>query len=156
MPSGKMMYKEGDTDTTISGRAVMWEDASDTLRAVSVDKPLPINVKNEVVSTVATGAAAIAASLTVPAGKTYQLDAITLALSTAPTTAGDLTVTLNAAVGAAYDALLYTVDPSATAMTSLVWQPNVPTFLEAGDALDVAYANADLRTYGLRIMATEV
>lgn len=37
-------YTEGDTDASISGGAVMWEDGSDTLRAVSAAKPLPVNV----------------------------------------------------------------------------------------------------------------
>lgn len=35
-------YTEGDTDATITGTAVMWEDTSDTLRAVSAAKPLPV------------------------------------------------------------------------------------------------------------------
>lgn len=37
-------YTEGDTDSTITGTAVMWEDTSDTLRAVSSTKPLPVNI----------------------------------------------------------------------------------------------------------------
>ncbi len=35
-------YTEGDIDATITGSALMWEDAADTLRAVSAAKPLPI------------------------------------------------------------------------------------------------------------------
>jgi hypothetical protein len=34
-------YTEGNTDSSISGMAVMWEDDADTLRAVSVAKPMP-------------------------------------------------------------------------------------------------------------------
>lgn len=37
-------YTEGDTDATITGPVVMWEDAADTLRAVSAAKPLPVGV----------------------------------------------------------------------------------------------------------------
>jgi hypothetical protein len=37
-------YTEGDTDTTITGTALLWEDTSDTLRAVSASKPLPVNI----------------------------------------------------------------------------------------------------------------
>src|SRR5207247_2512845 len=33
-----------DTDSTITGTAVMWEDTSDTLRSVSAAKPFPVNV----------------------------------------------------------------------------------------------------------------
>lgn len=36
-------YTEGATDTTITGVPIMWEDSSDTLRAVSSAKPLPIS-----------------------------------------------------------------------------------------------------------------
>ena len=35
-------YTEGDADTSITGTAFMWEDASDVLRPVSATKPLPI------------------------------------------------------------------------------------------------------------------
>ncbi len=35
-------YTEADTDASITGTAAMWEDAADTLRAVSMAKPLPV------------------------------------------------------------------------------------------------------------------
>lgn len=38
---GGTQYTEADTDATITGTAMMWEDTSDTLRAVSTSKPLP-------------------------------------------------------------------------------------------------------------------
>lgn len=41
---GGTEYTEAATDTTITGGVVMWEDASDTIRAVSAAKPLPISV----------------------------------------------------------------------------------------------------------------
>lgn len=40
---GGVEYTEGDIDATIVGSAIMWEDTSDTLRAVSAAKPLPIS-----------------------------------------------------------------------------------------------------------------
>ena len=103
-----------------------------------------------------TGAAAIATSLTVPAGATYQLISVTCNLSTAPTTSQAFTITLNAHAGAAYDTLLYTLDPSTTSVTDILWQPDVPIVLEGGDAIDVAYTNTDTRTYGVQITAAEV
>lgn len=39
---GGTQYTEGDTDATITGTAILWEDSADTLRAVSAAKPLPI------------------------------------------------------------------------------------------------------------------
>jgi hypothetical protein len=41
--AGSTQYTEGDTDASITGTAVMWEDSSDTLRAVSAAKPLPVS-----------------------------------------------------------------------------------------------------------------
>lgn len=41
---GGTQYTEGDTDASISGTAMLWEDTSDTLRAVSAVKPLPVNI----------------------------------------------------------------------------------------------------------------
>lgn len=41
---GGTQYTEGDTDASITGTAFLWEDGSDTLRAVSAAKPLPVSV----------------------------------------------------------------------------------------------------------------
>lgn len=40
--TGITQYTEGDTDASITGQAMLWEDTSDTLRAVSAAKPLPV------------------------------------------------------------------------------------------------------------------
>lgn len=45
---GGVQYTEGDTDESITGNAIMWEDTEDTLRPVSVSKPLPVEVQNEI------------------------------------------------------------------------------------------------------------
>lgn len=39
---GGTQYTEGDTDASITGTALLWEDTGDTLRAVSAAKPLPV------------------------------------------------------------------------------------------------------------------
>ena len=41
---GGVQYTEADIDATITGTAVMWEDAADTLRVASAAKPLPVEV----------------------------------------------------------------------------------------------------------------
>ena len=41
---GGTQYTEGATDATITGTAIMWEDAADTLTPVSSSKPLPVSV----------------------------------------------------------------------------------------------------------------
>jgi hypothetical protein len=41
---GGIQYTEGDTDSTITGTAALWEDAANTLRPVSSATPLPISV----------------------------------------------------------------------------------------------------------------
>ena len=98
----------------------------------------------------ATGAVAIASTMTVPVGQTYRLVSVTLHLDAAPTTSELFTVTLDAQAGAAYDTLLYSVDPAAHAMTDLVWLPDEELFFGGGDAIVVAYANTDVATYGVQ------
>ena len=103
------------------------------------------------VVTTGTGSAAIAVSYA--PNKVFYLDAVTVHLSAAPTTAGDLTVTLDAADGAAYDTVLFSLDPSEQSDTDVVYIPDQPLLCVSGDAIAVAYANTDGRTYGLRIIA---
>ncbi len=38
------VYTEGDTDASIDGIPILWEDAADTLRPASAAKPLPVNI----------------------------------------------------------------------------------------------------------------
>lgn len=99
----------------------------------------------------ATGAAAIAASATVPAGQPMRLVSITVHFSAAPTTSELLTATLNANAGAAYDTVIYSVNPSTGSTTDILFQPNYPLYLEGGDSIDVAFANTDTNTYGVQI-----
>jgi len=98
----------------------------------------------------ATGATAIATSTSISG--TYRLVSVTVHFNAAPTTTEDLTVTLNANDGAAYDTVLYSVDPSASSATDIVFIPDGDIIFETGDELDVAYANTDTNTYGLRIV----
>ena len=75
--------------------------------------------------------------------------------SVAPAANEDFTVTLNAGAGAAYDVLLYSVDPSVASLTSIVWQPDSVLWLAPGDQIDVAYTNTDTRTYGVEMTLEE-
>ena len=47
-------YTEASTDSTITGTAIMWEDSSETLRAVSASKPLPVDVQDTSITVDAT------------------------------------------------------------------------------------------------------
>ena len=98
-----------------------------------------------------TGAAAIAASVTVPAGANYTLESITCHFSAAPTTSEVLTVKLDALAGAAYDTVLYSINPSTGGTTDILWQPSQPLHFSGGDVIAVAYPNTDTRTYGVQI-----
>jgi hypothetical protein len=111
-------------------------------------------IRRTLTVTNATGSAAIATSTSLSAA--FRLSSVTLLFNTAPTTSENFTVTLNANDGSAYDAVLYTEDPSATSATSLVFIPDGDLVFESGDELDVAYTNTDSRTYGLRIVTQAV
>lgn len=41
---GGTEYTEGNTDASITGSAILWEDTADTLRSVSAATPLPVNI----------------------------------------------------------------------------------------------------------------
>lgn len=47
-------YTEGDIDATITGTALMWEDAADTMRVVSAAKPLPVDLQDTSVAVTGT------------------------------------------------------------------------------------------------------
>jgi len=95
----------------------------------------------------ATGAVAIASTLA--PGVAWQLESIRVHLSAAGG-AGDLTATIDHGSNAVYDILILTQDM--TAVTDLVWSPERPMEFLADDELDIAYANANTRTYGLEIV----
>lgn len=41
---GGVQYTEGDVDASITGTAIMWEDAGNTLRSISASNPFPVNI----------------------------------------------------------------------------------------------------------------
>jgi hypothetical protein len=67
-----------------------------------------------------------------------------LSINTAPVSAGVITVSLDSALGAAYDTVLFSVDPVAGGLTS--WEVPINKRFVKGDAIVVAYANPDNRT----------
>ncbi|RQW79240.1 MAG: hypothetical protein EHM79_20825 [Geobacter sp.] len=77
-----------------------------------------------------------------------------LHISAAPTTAGSFTVTLDSVDGAAYDLVIYTIDPSTGSTVNLLVD-DFSVLLLTGDALKVAYANADGRTIGAQLIFSE-
>ncbi len=95
----------------------------------------------------ATGAAAIAVTLA-PATR-FRIREIRIHLSAAGG-AGNLTVTVNAADGAAYDTVLLT--QNMTAVTDYLYKPDYPLQFESGDEVDIAWANGGTKTYGLVII----
>jgi hypothetical protein len=95
----------------------------------------------------ATGAVAIASTLA--PGVAWQLESVRVHLSAAGG-AGDLTATLDHGTGAAYDVVLLTQDMTTT--TDYVWHTERPMEFDADTELDFAWANANVRTYGLEVI----
>jgi len=95
----------------------------------------------------ATGAIAIAK--TIAPGQKWALREIRVHLSAAGG-AGNLTATIDSGTAPAYDTIVITQDM--TAVTDLEWQPDFPMIFDAGDELDIAWANANTRTYGLEVI----
>ena len=81
---------------------------------------------------------------TIKEGDSFSIKRISINIGVAATSAGSITITLDSAEGAAYDTVLRTIDPVATAATSVVLEDIEG--LANGDAIVVAYANPDSRT----------
>jgi len=97
-------------------------------------------------TTNATGAVAI--NTTIAPGRAFALESVSVHLNGAGG-AGNLTVTVDAAAGAAYDVVLLTQDM--TSVVNMHWQPERPIELSNGDKVVVAWANAGTKTYGLTV-----
>lgn len=102
----------------------------------------------------ATGSGAISLSTSMSAR--FKLNHITIHFNAAPTTSENLTLTLNANDGAAYDTVLYSIDPSADSSTDVFWFPEKDVIFENGDELDLAFTNTDTKTYGARIVVEAI
>lgn len=95
----------------------------------------------------ATGAAAVA--MVVNPAVEAKIEQMIIHLSAAGA-AGDLTVTLDNGTGAAYDAILLT--QSMVSVVDYVWIPARSIYLKATDHLDIVWANASNRTYGIEVV----
>jgi len=98
------------------------------------------------------GAGIIAQTFNVPTGRIYLLISVSCVFAVAPTTSEDYTITIDANAGAAYDLLLYTVDPSVGSVTDILWQPDELLYLEGGDAVDVAFAGTDGAGWAVQVV----
>lgn len=72
-------YTEGDTDASITGTALLWEDTGDTLRVPSAAKPLPA----EVITSVLPSGAASAANQSTIIGHLDGVETLLTAIQTA-------------------------------------------------------------------------
>lgn len=66
---GGTQYAEGDTADPITGTAAMWEDSGDTLRAISMGKPLPVQPGTSVAFPVTDNAGSLTVDGTVTANQ---------------------------------------------------------------------------------------
>lgn len=99
-----------------------------------------------------TGSATIASAIAVPAGQVYKLESMTLHLDGNPTTSENLTVTMDANEGAAYDTILFSQDLSVGTVVDLLWFPDGLLYFEGGDEIAFAFANTETNTYGLQVV----
>lgn len=98
---GGVEYTEGDTDASITGSALLWEDTGDTLRAVSAAKPLPISDAGGSITvdgTVAVTNAGITTIAGAVSGTEMQVDVLTMPTTTVTATDLDIRNLTNADV----------------------------------------------------------
>lgn len=125
---GATQYTEGDVDGSITGTAVMWEDAGDTLRAVSAANPLPVDVDTSLLATEASQVAGNASLVSID-GKAPALGQA-LAAASVPVvlTAAQVTTLTPPAAIAGF----------ATAVNQTAEQTLVGAVTEAAPATDIA------------------
>ena len=90
-----------------------------------------------------------AMSVTTSISEKCQLVSVNLHLSAAPTTAENFQVKKDSVNGSAYDTVLFSIDPSASSATDIVWLPESEIRLQDGDELVFSYTNTDAGTWGL-------
>lgn len=143
-----------DENHKVVGGAVT-NDAAQEIRMVRVDPTTGALLTTtsiadtDVVVLNATGAAAINTTTAVAAE--FKLLKITCHLSAAPTTSENFILTLDSAAGVVYDTTLYSLNPSLSAATDIVFLPDGDMKFKTGDELVATFANTDACTYGLSI-----
>jgi len=141
------------SDTRIKTATGQWRDALGTIdgRMATVQGGI-----QKIYTT--TGAAAISKTTTLKTdfpGREWILKRISVTFSTAPTTAGNLTVTQNSSnsPGTRPDTVIFSQDPSATSATSIlqIWEEG-GLRLPPLDEVTLAYTNTDTRTVTAEII----
>jgi len=94
-----------------------------------------------------TGAAALSTSLA--PGKAFKLLEVRLHLSSASATSENLTATMDAGAGEAYDTVLLAKDMNTVANYIYTFEDR---YFGDSDEIDFAWANTNTRTYGLEIV----
>lgn len=154
---GGTQYTQGDTDSTITGTAMMFEASNDTLDVVSDSTPLPVNIISSNSITVEDGGGAITVDGTVDLGATDNavLDAIAASVAAIDT---DTTTIIGHVDG--IETVLGTIDTDtgnistkidtvAGAVSGSEMQVDIvsaPTITVTATNLDVQSGGADLAT----------
>lgn len=92
---------------------------------------------------------AVAVAFTLAPGVAFDLREVRIHLSAAGA-AGNLTITMDAILGAPFDLALLTQDM--TSVIDFVWIPTQPMSFLTGDEIDFAWANGSSRTYGITVL----
>ena len=138
-----------------------YADGDATVLQSDVNGSLNVNVKTTVAGGTAptiTPATAVSGAIatTTSLSTNYKLVSVTCHFNIAPTTSEDFSITLDATDGVAYDTVLFSVDPSESSATDIVFIPDGELLFESGDEIAVAFPNTEDRTFGLRIVTQEI
>ena len=88
--------------------------------------------------------------VTLTQGQRFRLLRLELHLSAAPTTSGDFTMALDAIQGDIFDNVIYKRDLSVGSVKDLLIPFGEGWEYEKDDKIDIAYTNADAKTWGMR------
>lgn len=121
---------------------------------IKMDSQGAVYVKDATAGTdviVVNATGAIAINTTTAIAAEFKLLKMTVHFSAAPTTSQNIQLKLDSVAGVAYDTVLYSLNPSLSAATDVVFLPDGEMKFKTGDELVVTFTNTDTVTYGLSI-----
>jgi len=96
-------------------------------------------------------ASSSALNLTTTLGDSFKLVSVRVKFSAAPTTSELLIVSVDSKVSSSHDAVLYSLNPSLDAVTSIWWTPSdefAQDVFVQGNHINVSFTNTNARTIG--------
>lgn len=148
--AGSLLYIQGSTNYNGMRYLVSLPDANSmVIRAPYVAETLAGTETWKTMVTYDSVISSARAQRELQAGSPFTFYGFEVTLSAASATSENLTITIDAAKGSAYDNLIYSLDMDTVQHINNMFDS--PRMLAPGDKIDVAWANTNARTWGIKL-----